>query len=434
MKHFLRYGSHSEKRYYQKMSHFFDGVIFSSNLLEASPSATASLILNISGLKQPKTSYVLDPMTYSFGVLEWIMSSKKDGTKAVKRSYQKLADALGGGFESCVSEQKAIDIGFLKNPSVIDSICKSTIDYQNNRIKDILSEDEELAQLGDGIPRPSMTFAPYFFIQPDKQNEWLDTIGDIVDASANYEKNSLYIKLCFDKHLLLNEKFKQKVYRICEKQFKGVWLWVDDFDEKKMSVTDLKAFAEMVNNISEMGKEVFNRHGGFYSFALSHRGMTGVSSAVGYGEHKKIVPVVGSASPTVNYYYPKLYTKLGIPDIEESFDENGIQSSEMFFESVCDCIICKGVIKNELSNFINFGTVHFATPKSKRPTQTPSAAERSRYHYLFCKIREKKTIESSDLNQIIKSLNGSLSVANLDVFREKTQHIAKWIDALREFD
>ena len=66
MKNILRYGSHSEKEYFEKMLGFFDGVIFSANLLESTPSATVSLISKFSGQKRA-IPYIIDPMTYSFG-------------------------------------------------------------------------------------------------------------------------------------------------------------------------------------------------------------------------------------------------------------------------------------------------------------------------------------------------------------------------------
>ena len=430
MKSFLRYGSHSEKRYYQKMSRFFDGVVFAANLLEASPSATSSLILKISGSKNG-TPYIIDPMTYSFGQLKWITSEKKDGSKLVKRSYEKLANSLGGGFESCVNNYQAIQLKHLTDTSKLESICEATINYQKNRVREILGQDEELTNFPDGVPQPAMIFAPYFFISQGEETIGLDILEKIAEVSMDYEKDSLYLKLCFDKGMLLNERAKEKIYSICEKNFKGVWLWIDNFDEKKVSSEYLAAFSNLVNLISNTGKEVFNRHGGFYAFALYAKGMTGVSNAIGYGEHKNIVPVVGSASPTVNYYHPALHSKFGIPDIEKSFDELNINSPEDFFKSVCDCVVCRGVIKDDISNFKNFGTRHLATEDSKKPIQTPAAAERSRYHYLFCKIQEKKMVRSSNLNEIVAQLEEAYSLSILASFREKTEYIQRWINVLK---
>src|SRR5258708_24225783 len=60
----VRLGSHAEKEYLLKLAPFIDGIIVGANLFEASPGATASLLLNIAG---KETKLFVDPMTYAFG-------------------------------------------------------------------------------------------------------------------------------------------------------------------------------------------------------------------------------------------------------------------------------------------------------------------------------------------------------------------------------
>ena len=278
-----------------------------------------------------------------------------------------------------------------------------------------------------------MIFTPYFFIYPTKELEWLDIIEKIsIDSSKYYGKDSLYIKLCFDKSMLLNKEAQKKIINICEQSFKGVWIWINDFNEKKEDIEKLKALQSLIQEISKKGKEVFNRHGGFYSFMLSKMGMTGISNSIGYGEKKDIMPVLGQGLPQINYYFPCLHRSFGIPEIERSFDELNINSPESFFEHICDCVICKGVIKEDIFNFKEFGVQHLATSTSRKKTLTPAATKRTRYHYLFCKIKEKKDItKATNTDEIIEKLKQSLSISEIDVLKEKAKHILKWI---RSFD
>ena len=443
MKLLLRYGSHSEKRYYENMLRFFDGVIFSANLLEVTPAATVSLISKFCGKKHQKP-YIIDPITYSFGEfynhklrssekdLRWLMSETKKRGLDVKKSYSKLANSLGSAFEACIREKKAISIEKLKEDKIIDSICEATIQYQKNRLKNLLKKDHEYAHFADDLPTPCMIFAPYFFIHPGKVIDWLEIIEKITNTSIQYERSSLYIKLCFNKEMLLNEDAISKIIHICKQPFKGVWLWVNNFDEKEVDSKYLLKFGEFVERISQTGKEVFNRHGGFYSIMLAKVGMNGVSNAVGYGEKKDIMPALGQASPTVNYYYPTLHKKYGIPDIEQAFADLEIVSPESFFRYICNCVICKGVIEKDIANFKKFGEQHLATSNSKKTVQTPTAAEKSRYHYLLCKLKEKNNILNSNAKQIISKLEQGVPIADLDIFKGRARHITKWLESFKK--
>src|SRR6266496_3271506 len=118
----LRLGSHAEKEYIEKSVRRLDGVIVGANLMEATPGATASLIVSIAG--RGKAVYI-DPMTYAFGRyvdpvtgrrrddLDWIKSEQKAkktrrGGRQFKRSYKALGLRLGGLFEEALTREKAI--------------------------------------------------------------------------------------------------------------------------------------------------------------------------------------------------------------------------------------------------------------------------------------------------------------------------------------
>ncbi len=420
------------------MFRFFDGIIFSANLLEITPSATSSLIIKFAG-KKNKQPYIIDPMTYVFGELyygkkkrtdlNWITSDGK-GSK-IKNSYKKLAHSLGHTFQQCIEKRKAISIQDLQNDNRRKDICKTTIEYQKKQISNILSKDREdfVDDFKEDIPEPGMIITPYFFIHPGKELECLDIIDKIAIDSISYEKSSLYIKFCFNKEMLLNSKAIQKILSICDREFKGIWLWINNFDEKKVNSKYLIAFKNLIESISKKEKEIFNRHGSGYSMMLSKFGMNGISNGVGYGEKKGIMPVSGQGTPPVNYYFPKLYNTFGVPDIERAFSDIGVNSPETFFEHICDCVICKGVIDQDISNFRNFGNQYSSDPNTKKQL-TVAATECTRYHYLLCKVKEKKYIQNASLETIIKDLKNSLPISEIDTL--KSEHILRWIESLND--
>ena len=441
MKLFLRYGSHSEKTYFEKVLRFFDGVIFQASLLESTPAAVVGLIARFSG-GEISTPFMIDPMTYSFGALyggagkvftdlHWLTSASKGGKRSIKSSYTKLAKALGDQFQAAVDSRRSISLENLNDAAIRKSICEAVINYQKNRVSSLLQEEKEFAPFTDDFPKPAIVFAPYFSIDPSNAMKCLDTIDSIVADSMSYEREALHVKFCFDKSSLMDKDFVNRIFSICDKNFKGVWLWIDEFDETTASSEQLIALGALVKGLSKRNKEVYNRHGGFYSVTLSKLGMTGVSSGVGYGEYKSIVPVSVGGFPPVNYYIPGLHKKFSATDVEDSFEDMGIETSKDFFEKICGCVVCKGVIGDRLSNFRNFGTRHLATPTSKKQTQTHASASRARFHYLLCRVVERNHVAKSDLKQIVEALRSeSLPFSELVLFESRVTHIQKWIESL----
>jgi len=75
-----------------------------------------------------------------------------------------------------------------------------------------------------------------------------------------------------------------------------------------------------------------------------------------------------------------------------------------FFEKICGCVVCRGVIASSLGNFREFGERHLSTPTSKRAAQTPAAAKRCRFHFLLCRLRERDWIDGKTVDEIVAQL------------------------------
>ena len=432
MKVFLRYGSHSEKEYFEKALRSFDGVIFSSNLIEATPAATVSLIVRHCS---KSTNYIIDPMTYSFGEhvdssgkltknLHWL---KKDGK--IKSSYKKLSEKLGSKFSDAVLYKSAIKLSDLQNNDICKSICEDTVKYQNERIKNILLEDKEYASFTDGLPNPYLIYSPYFYIDKKRKNQWLDVHQKICSNSLKYTDN-LYLKLCFDYTLLADNEFIEGVFNLIQDKLKGVCLWASNFDERKVDIKYLMGFKILVKKLKEKKVNVFNRHGDYFSYILSKYGLTELSYSVGYGSSKDVMPVMGKGTPTINFYYPNLHGKFSIPKIERIFKDIGVNNANDFFEKICNCAICKGVIKHNLKNFGAFGKMQYSSEDSKKTSQVPAAAKRARFHYLLARLKEKKDVEGKKLAELLEELNKTQYISQLPVFGKEANYIAKWKEVL----
>ncbi len=425
-------GSHAEKEYILKLNHkAFDGIVIGANVIEAMAGATASLIA-----QKLRLPYYIDPMTYVFGCdldgirseQKQIINGKKQTVIAYKKSYELLASNTG--FANVL--KSGIPISPTDFPlTSIQSICEQTVNYQLSRIREEFEKDNEYKEYASSIALPSGVFAPYFYI-PSKYKEGLDLFLTLSATTAKIKsKIPIYAVLCADHNLLNSKSFVDEVVKTVPKTgLNGIWLWFSKFDELEAQEDTLKNFTEIVKRLSQSGLKVYNRHGGYFSLILHKLGMEGVSHGVGYGEKKDVHQESAPNAPIVNYYLPDVYKRFGVDAIERCFDELNITNPQEFYSSICDCVICKGVIQTDISEFRSFGETHRAKPTSKRPSQTPAAAKRCRYHFLMNRIREKNFIGKNDLSSIVKKMEqskdkwgkcGSIQIG----------YIEKWINSLK---
>jgi hypothetical protein len=173
-------------------------------------------------------------------------------------------------------------------------------------------------------------------------------------------------------------------------------------------------------------------HGGFYSLVLNKFGMSGIAHGIGYGEQKDVVPIIGQSTPTVQYYVRPLHAKFSVAEITRSFSALGITDAASFYRKICDCVICKGIIKNDLNAFAQFGEIHYSTPTSKRPAQTPAAAKRCRFHFLLNRVVERDIVNHSDITSIRQALGDALKAWQQTMLgrRNQLEFLKLWSDSL----
>jgi hypothetical protein len=449
----VRLGSHAEKEYLEKTASKLDGVLIGANLVEATPGATASLSvkLALSRKKSPIPIYI-DPMTYTFGTyrdevgraradLDWIKSDQrirgdkqKRTERRLKRSYTALAARLGGLFARAADSSRAILPNDFDAADATRATCESVIAFQLTRLREEFAKDPEFAEYADAVPEPPFVFAPYFYIDPQLRDEWTQACLSLAATSSRVAgRRPVHAIVCADSGVLSDSAFLDRlVSEIPDTGVRGVWLWLSKFDERKADLAELRAFRDLVERLSAH-VSVYNMHGGFFSLLLGHKGMTGISHGVGYGEQKDVLPVIGQSTPTVRYYCPPLRSRVGIPSLQRALPSLGVKTSQDFFAEVCDCVICKGVIGGSIARLAEFGDQHFSTPQSKRLAQTPAAAKRCRYHFLLRRIWERGWVQSSSLSTISETLRtASTTWGRAATLSDDARHLPRWLAALSD--
>jgi hypothetical protein len=381
------------------------------------------LIFKFAGEKF-KVPYFVDPMTYAFGTyvehgetcprtdLDWIKSDQrnrktKETERLYKRSYRRLAEALGDPFLRAMKADVGIAPGQL-DEGAITQMANSVVNYQTSRVRQEFESDPDFAAEAGRIPLPALVFAPYFYIDPSEPIRGLELLGACATAAKKTGVQvPVHAVLCTDVSMLADVNFLASAVDVLRGSgVDGVWLWFSQLTETDADEPTLCAFRNFVSALAGY-LDVYNMHGGYFSLVLSRIGLKGVSHGIGYGEQKDVIPVIGQSTPTVRYYLPDGRCRLGVPEIERALSGIGVATAEHFFEKVCDCAICRGVLQNDLARFSAFGDMHYSTPKSARMAQTPAAAQRCRFHFLLNRARERAEMEGLSLDEVVARLSGA---------------------------
>lgn len=447
----LRLGSHAEKEYFLKTINVWDGLIVGANLLEAAPGATCSLIFKFAG-KKNRTPYYVDPMTYAFGTLiekgvtqtdlDWIKSDqsvrvsakpgqpKKRIERRYKRSYRKLAEELSGPVLEAIESNTGI---VTLDDNRVQEICETVVRYQERRVRREFEADPEYTTVADLIPPPAAVFAPYFFIDPNRADDGLRLFSQCAKSAARVRSDiPIHAVFCTDAVMLGEPEFLRfAALQIKDSGVAGVWLWFSRFYEEAAELQQLRSFREFVENLQHE-VEVYNMHGGYFSLALSRFGLNGVSHGIGYGEQKDVFPVIGRSTPTVRYYLPDLRRRLGVPQIERALSGIGVDTATKFFDRVCGCAICNGVIQTNIKQFSAFGDLHYSTERSMRLAQTPAAARRCRFHFLLNRRLERMHVAKLSATEIANEFNRAYEKWNKEpTIQRYSEHLARWESVLR---
>jgi hypothetical protein len=442
---FLRFGSHSEKQYVIKTAKLFDGVIVGANLLESTPGATVSFAMNILG--RFKREFAIDPMTYTFGMdLRYIQSetidraSGKPGKKktGLKRSFAALAQRFGQPLSDVVlRENRPVKPSDFTSP-LIDALSRSVLDYQATRMRSYGESDPQLKELADHLIPPSFLFAPYFYVRFEGNRTgwraWHDLNLALAESFAGIESDMpRHSVLCIDASILsaraeLLEIANGYIGTGCQ----ACWLWISNFVEQFAGVDEIRNLVELCHRFRDAGIELYNLHGGFLSVLLSKHGMTGLSHGVGYGESKDVIPVIGVIVPTVNYHLPPVHVRAPMLDLERAFPGLHIRSAEDFKRKVCDCTVCKGILRGDLNNTHEFGDTVIKVGNTKE-SQTADSAKKCRFHFLLARKKEVERVSMSSLADVKKDLLDSYreysSLPQFLALQGKAEHLRTWASA-----
>jgi len=429
----VRLGTHAEKDYALKTSSIYDHIVLNANLVIATPGASASLVLKL------QKGFVIDPMTYAFALNpRYLMTKSKAkstrGQLMVKRTYEKLGDRYGSPIAGGVGRQRLQPNDF--NAQNIQTFVANVYSFQVRAMPDTWEEDEEFREIAAlRYVGPHAVLSPYFYMFPGPRFKgWLDLNVELASAFAACVKARVawYAPICIDEGLLDDPEACIRIAdAVSALPCAGYVLWVSDLREERAGKARLRALADLVSRLSQGGlRQVVNAHGGFFSLALRHFGMTGLSHSFGYGEHRDVTPVLGGGLPPVKYYYPPLRCLLIPTYVETILPGIEVATPAAFHKRVCGCSICRSVVSQSIDEFEKF--YEFTVNENGNEVATPEAYDRCRYHYLLARKQEIDSFQSKSLDDIIGTLQHSSELYEDETGVADASYLRTWAEVLRE--
>ncbi len=459
----LRIGSNAEKQYVKKMGSLFSGLVVRANYFESAPGMLSALFLKFDSLN-PSKGFIIDPVTYVFMLdskyirswqkingekseekirkdlhidvsenvpNEWVRTiqdpTEKQKNKVeiynIKKAYRKLADSyFTPNMAHEIGKRSLVKEDFSEQD--IREFVMKVINYQVQAI----STRYDTAKYSDFkaiVPRPLMILSPYFLIRNQSDLDFMERIWKRFDSQYTRDDGAIVVH-CAAEFFEINYRSILEVVAKLSK--KNIFLWINKFDEKKVSSTQLDGYIKFVSSAYDQGISVTNLYAGGLSSFLFPFGLTGMVNNIGYGLQRDAEPVQGGI-PTAQFYIPKLHIRAQVLATYDLLVKNELGgTAKDFYRNVCSCPICKKGIREELSDFISFyGEADYpkSNSESSRKYPTSKALKRCFFHFLFSRLKEYKWAIKASKQEAIDLLDSEIAL-----WRTDKDHLQRMRDAL----
>lgn len=458
IKHILRYGTNADQKYFDgDFESCYNTVAINANMIASSPNTLALFV----GKKTINKPFFIDPISHLFQHSQSYISGASGG---IKRSIDNLISSyVKDIIEDELDTQEKYDFvkSIIKSDNITDEFItdftRNILSYQENLVsngnKSIadytkyvdFAKEEDPSQKDLQIhQKPEFLVAPYFYIDEESWLEknilFLEKAKSLASDDQKVFAQIVISKRVFDKGLLnTNDLLDKIIEKYKNSSADGFLLWVDDHSEHEEISESLQKYKGIIEGLYSDEKPVYSLYGGFFSICLSNKelkALSGVSHGMEYGESREVVPV-GGGIPVAKYYFYPLHKRMNLKDMVDVIRQLKIETKEQFFEKICDCPMCKEVIKSDVLNDFQEGygkskpstfqrgetlvTMSFSTTETKA---------RSLKHYLYSKKREFAEVENKTINDIVDRLNKDYEKYKNIVDINNCQQLEEWAQAL----
>ncbi len=422
--HYLRLGTHAEKSYFEKGRSFYDRVVLNANLVEASRGATS--VFAASNGKP----YVIDPVTYAFGLdPRFLLSSTRNKNKpqTVKSTFAALAQHYG--IPSGILGVRPLAPEDFP-PVSLASLTERVVGYQQQVLQAALAEDAAFVLSEFDAIRPRFVVAPYFANL--LAQDWSQTNLDAIQMAVAGAIGPVAGLLAYDARRPNGQSLLELGARYAETSASNLIIWPTNLDEHRSSPAALAEYAKLVRTLAASGKDVGAAYGGFFGLLLSFVGMSGVAHGVGYGDKRDLEPVVGGGLPPATYYVQALRDAIPVGDL--AYLARDLPEDE-FRDRICDCIICSGLLDKGgvewLLGELSETEDRVSTSGELVAVPTAQVYRLTRFHYLANRAHETEWIGGAPSFSDVKDrLLSDEKWAGARLGLTAVSHLGRWIDGV----
>ena len=436
LNHWMTFSTFAEQRFFvYPTPKTYKGVIINANMVAHAPDGMAAFLLE----RTQTANFIIDPLTHAFQHdIKYIISEREENNqKQVKSSISKLAGEYGEFFSEIVGSKPVTPDDFDDRNKVKDMVTQC-IDFQRKKLQTSKSVNAVSKYLSDNETNlnPYALVAPYFYLTEINYKDWLPIMKICWDESSNIQETQekLFVAIVISKEILGNEKIIKNISSKFPKT-DGFLVWVDQFDEQLASMYELKNFITLCQELKRNSNEVINLHGGYFSILLTGKlgesVLSGVAHGPEFGEHRSVIPV-GGGIPVARYYTPKLFSRIRYRDAFNIFSKLGwLKNSSSFYDNVCSCEICKGVISHDIEKFTDFGTATSKQIKRRGKVvsieyPTKETKEICLKHYLNVKEQEYGKAIKIEKKDLLSELEDNRKIFEKVVGLDFVSYLEKW--------
>ncbi|MEW6276634.1 MAG: hypothetical protein AB1556_16185 [Bacillota bacterium] len=437
--HLVRYGIHNDAKYLQnEFLETYDVVVINGNMAAHSATAMAKFI----STKAQNKAYLIDPQTHALQHdLKHLVSNK---TGELKESIQKLLQFFGEPVYSRIKEEKRpISFKDFSDRGKKKEFVQNVLQFQKEVLSKQAADDLKYYQYAgiENPVQPMVLVAPYFYMEETTLDCWLPLNLEFVETAKQLTPNqNIFMQVVISKDILVDMNLlRQLSEKIRESAADGIFLWIDDFDEKEAGLTLLSNYVDLLSNIGKC-KQIINLYGSYFSIALMKTmpglNLVGVCHGLEYGESRPVIPV-GGGLPVSKFYYPALHSRVRYEDAVR-LARPYLKSKELYFQHVCKCPKCRELMNMDTLEeaFAAFGEGKPIT--FKRSNQivtlnypTEQAHDNCVKHYLWNKHREFRE-NIKEAGEIANQLAESAREFEDILGTTGINYLLKWAKVLRK--
>lgn len=430
--HLVRYGTNAEQKFLiGDFLNCYDVIVVNGNMAAYTSSGLASFISE----KAKNKAYIIDPVTHGF---QQDINHLQNDDDEIKASVDKLVEWYGNPVKYRIENNETLIANDFSEDKDCESFSRNVLNFQRNVFKEEIEKEagEYYAFADVELTGPKVLLAPYFYLNISLYDDWMEINKKLIEKSAEQlNEEELFAPLVIDEKLILDEKFRKN---ICEEYnelpIDGIFLWINNFDEKNASGDSLKKFIEFIRKFDI---PVINSYGSYFSIVLTKAdniNLKGVCHGPGYGEAREVYPV-GGGLPRAKFYYPDVHKRLRYKNALNIAREY-FNDMSTYYKNICECKLCKELVEEygPKNAFELYGITEETTFKRSESWVTISypTSETTEYckkHYMYNKNEEFNT--KANIKEIIELLEETHEAFSSRISSE-ISHCKIWADVFRD--